>query len=216
MLQATQNSTLIPSSHSHALGRTSNILTEITKPQVNLALWQRPIQQEISHEVAHLHGAQLLDVRRPSSLVSMDNDVCDLLQQQGVPPENFENLRADLAQLAGFMYSVSQKPDFTFRLFTTDRDDCRRFHLDRTNLRMMCTYKGPGSEWLTDPQVDRGALARGEPNEAIIRFGEPSHFQPFWVGIHRGDPLNVGEGLVHRSPPLEGSGQVRVLLCLDC
>jgi hypothetical protein len=29
-------------------------------------------------------------------------------------------------------------------------------------------------------------------------------------------PGNAGRGLVHRSPSIEGSGQTRVLFCLDC
>ena len=216
MLQATPDYSSIIPAPSHALASTSNILNEIINPHVNLALWQRPNQREISREVATLQGSQLLDVRRPTSLASIDTDVCELLQLQGIAPANFENLRADIAQLTQLMHGSTQKRNFIFRLLTTYRDDCRRFHLDRTRLRMMCTYRGPGSEWLTDSQVDRGALARGEPNEAVIRFGEPSHFGTFWVGILKGDPGNVGTGLVHRSPPITGSGQVRVLFCLDC
>jgi hypothetical protein len=58
----------------------------------------------------------------------------------------------------------------------------------------------------------------GAPNEHIIRFGEPSRFEPFWVGILKGDafPGNAGRGLVHRSPQIAGSGRTRVLFCLDC
>jgi hypothetical protein len=71
---------------------------------------------------------------------------------------------------------------------------------------------------LTNEQVDRLAQGTGAPNEEIIRFGEPSRFEPFWVGILKGDayPGNAGYGLVHRSPPITGSGLTRVLFCLDC
>jgi len=82
----------------------------------------------------------------------------------------------------------------------------------------MHLYRGPGTEWLTDVQVDRVAQASGAPNECIIRFGEPSQFDSFWVGVMKGNayPGNAGRGLVHRSPPIAGSGQTRVLFCLDC
>ena len=106
----------------------------------------------------------------------------------------------------------------TLRLKTTESDDCRRFHVDRTRLRLLCTYQGPGTEWLTDAQVDRAAQRSGAPNEDIVRFGHPSCFRPFWVGVMKGDAYsnNAGRGLVHRSPPIAGSGQARVLFCLDC
>ncbi|MEW8312966.1 MAG: DUF1826 domain-containing protein [Candidatus Thiodiazotropha taylori] len=42
-------------------------------------------------------------------------------------------------------------------------------------------------------------------------------FEPFWVGIMKGNayPGNAGQGLVHRSPQISGSGKTRVLFCLD-
>ena len=95
---------------------------------------------------------------------------------------------------------------------------CHRFHADRTRLRLLCTYRGPGTEWLTEAQVDRWALSNGSANEDIIRFGEPARFMSPWVGIMKGSayPGNAGHGLVHRSLPIAGSGRTRVLFCLDC
>ena len=70
-------------------------------------------------------------------------------------------------------------------------------------------------EPLTNEQVDRVAQSRCAPNEKIIRFGEPCRLDSFWVAIMKGDPGNSGQGLVHRSPPVEGTGQIRTLFCLD-
>jgi hypothetical protein len=140
------------------------------------------------------------------------------LQQQGLDLPAFENWRADLRQLAALFFSISLGRDVTLRLETTATDGCRRFHVDQTHLRLLCTYRGPGTEWLPDAQVDRVALADGAPNAGIVRCGEPARFQPFWVGILKGGayPGNAGHGLVHRSPPIAGTGQTRVLFCLDC
>ena len=123
----------------------------------------------------------------------------------------------DLRRLADLFFSVGETRAVTMRLVTTDEDGCRRFHADSTSLRLLCTYRGPGTEWLTDEQVDRSAQRAGAANDDIVRFGEPSAFAPFWVGILKGTayPGNAGRGLVHRSPPIAGSGQTRVLFCLD-
>lgn len=72
-----------------------------------------------------------------------------------------------------------------------------------------------GNGRLSAPQVDRGAQHLYAPNEEIVRFGTPEQFQQFWVGIMQGDPKNRGTGLVHRSPPVAGSGITRVVFCLD-
>ena len=97
-------------------------------------------------------------------------------------------------------------------------DGCRRYHVDRSHLRLLSTYRGPGTEWLTNEQVDRDNLRSGAPNEDIVRYGQPYRMAPFWVGLFKGSlyPNMADSGLVHRSPPIDGTGQFRVRFCLDC
>ena len=218
MQQTATNPVLMASTSPHVAGNQPDVLRQILDPTVNLSLWQRPAQTAINRELSTLQAVHLPDVRCPTSLDSFDDDVSALLTQQGLDPLVFKNLRVDLCRLADLYFSVSEGRDVTLRLVTTDDDDCRRFHVDRTNLRLLCTYRGPGTEWLTEAQVDRVAQASGAPNDRIVRFGDPAQFEPFWVGILKGDayPGNAGHGLVHRSPSIAGSGQIRVLFCLDC
>ena len=202
----------------HAVGNQPDVLRQILVPGVNLSLWQRPAQPLITRELSSLQGSDLPDVRCPTSMNSFDDDISTLLQQQDLDPLACKHWRADMRRLADLYFSVSENRDVTLRLVTTDDDDCPRFHVDRTELRMLCTYRGPGTEWLADEQVDRLAQSTGAPNEDIVRFGEASEFEPFWAGILKGDayPGNAGHGLVHRSPPIAGTGKTRVLFCLDC
>ena len=202
----------------HAIGNQPDVLQQILNPGVNLSLWQRPVHEEISRELSSLEAADLPDLRCPTSLDSFDDDVCELLLQQELDPSDFSCWRIDLRRVAGYYFEIISNRDVILRLVTTDSDDCRRFHTDRTHLRLLCTYRGPGTEWLSEEQVDRQAQGSGATNDDIIRFGEPSGFAPFWVGILKGTayPGNAGRGLVHRSPPISGSGQTRVLFCLDC
>jgi hypothetical protein len=201
----------------HAEGNQPDVLQQILDPSVNLGLWQRPAETAISRELSTLQASHLPDVRCQTSLHSFDADVIALLRKQGLDPLDFKDWRADLGRLADLYFSINGDRTVTLRLVTTDSDDCRRFHVDRTHLRLLCTYRGPGTEWLTDAQVDRVAQSSGAPNDDIIRFGKPSQFEPFWVGMLKGDayPGNAGQGLVHRSPPIAGTGQTRVLFCLD-
>ncbi|MGD2119685.1 MAG: DUF1826 domain-containing protein [Chromatiales bacterium] len=208
----------VTSEPTHIIGTRPEVLGRILDPGVNLCLWQRPVQPAVTQELASLQATQLPDVRSRTSTQSFDADVKALLQQQRLDPAAFSNWRADLRRLADLYFGVCEGRDVVLRLVTTEDDDCRRFHVDRSQLRLLCTYRGPGTEWLTDAQVDRQAQSSGAPNEDILRFGAPSHFAPFWAGILKGDafPGNAGHGLVHRSPQIAGSGQTRVLFCLDC
>ncbi len=203
----------------HVTGDRPAELRQILNPDVNLCLWRRPVQPEVTRELSPLRASHLPDVRCRTSPASFDDDVSTLLTQQGLDPVAFKHWRDDLRGLANLFFSVSGGRDVVLRLETKDDDGCRRFHVDRTtHLRLLCTYRGPGTEWLTNEQVDRNAQGNGAPNERIIRFGEPSRFEPFWVGILKGSayPRNARRGLVHRSPPIAGLRQTRVLFCLDC
>lgn len=200
----------------HRAGVHRDVLRQITAHGVNLSIWQRPTQPLICRELSVLEARDLRDVRRPTSQRTLGQDINALLQQQGLEPAALKHWRADLLALGALFFDVAKGRDVHFRLFTTDQDDCRRFHVDRTFVRLLCTYQGPGTEWLANEQVDRVAQARCAPNDAIVRFGEPSSLEPFWVAMLKGDPGNSGEGVVHRSPPVEGTGQIRVLFCLDC
>lgn len=202
----------------HVISTSAEALSNVLEPGVNLCVWQRPVVQEVSEELRLLDAHQLPDVRSQSSPATFDADLCALLERYGLQPEAFRAWRSDLQQLARLYFPLTDGRKVTLRLETTDTDGCRRFHTDRTNLRLLCTYRGPGTEWLPDAQVDRDAQYAGAANEDILRYGEPSQLQPFWVGILKGTayPGNADQGLVHRSPPIANTGHVRVLFCLDC
>ena len=202
---------------SYTVGNQAKVLSRILEPGVNLSLWQRPAQQAITQELS-IFQTPLSAMRCWTSRASFYDDVDTLLRQQALDPSAFKHWRIDLRRLADVFFGLSEDRDVSMRLETKDDNGCRRFHVDRTHLRLLCTYHGPGTLWLTDAQADRAAQENGEPNDKIIRFGEPSCFETFWVGIMKGDayPGNAGRGLVHRSPPIAGSGRTRVLFCLDC
>jgi len=200
-----------------ASGNQPDILNRVLDPSVQLSLWQRPAQAVINRELSSLKASDLPDMRCTTSADSFEDDVDMLLKQQDLDPLVFSNWRRDLRQLADIYFHLSKNRDVEMRLETTDEDGCTRFHVDNTQLRLLCTYQGPGTQWLTDEQTNFLEQCNTESNDDITRLGEPSSFAPFWVGILKGKtyPGNSNQGLVHRSPPIKGSDQIRVLFCLD-
>lgn len=206
------------SDSSHVVGGQPDILKKILSPGFNLSLWERSPQPEIMQELSSLKASALADVRCETTLQTFDEDVSALIRQRGLNPEAFPYWRKDLARLADIYFPLSQGRQVTMRLESSDQARCPRFHVDRTHLRLLCTYRGESTEWLSEAQTDREAQCSGAPNEEIIRLGEPSRFGLFTVGVMKGSayPDNADFGLVHRSPPVEGPDRTRVLFCLDC
>ena len=95
------------------------------------------------------------------------------------------------------------------RLETITDDACERFHTDNVGLRLLCTYRGPGTQWL-DPKT----VAHASPDRAISATAV-RHLERGAVALIRGSRDPARPGLLHRSPPIAGTGIVRLLLVVD-
>ena len=201
----------------HLIGDSPAILARISEPDVNICVWQRSPVNQIEGELMSLTPRDLPDVRCHCTLNNFDASVTGLMANQKLLPDLFKLWREDLLNIARIYFPLTRGRRVTMRLETTDQDGCPRFHTDRTHLRLLCTYLGPGTEWLRDDQADREAQLAGAPNSEILLTDKPSQLGRFWVGLLKGSafPGNSLNGLIHRSPPSQGPGVTRVLFCLD-
>lgn len=108
-------------------------------------------------------------------------------------------------------------------LFVQRTDGCPKIHADAVTIRLLCTYTGPGTEWLPNAELVRKNLARTDvdlatANASVIRKGGAlRRCDPGDVLLLKGNgyPGNAGRGAAHRSPPLGASGVARLVLKID-
>jgi hypothetical protein len=124
-------------------------------------------------------------------------------------------LYSDIAELAQCFFDLTGALRIGVRLERVESDNCRLFHVDHVEARLVSTYFGKGTEWLKNEDVLRSGLGQGD-NDLVMRPGsEIQSMLPGWVGIMKGERKNPGAGLVHRSPPIQDSGLKRILLRMD-
>lgn len=129
----------------------------------------------------------------------------------------------DVRFLAQVYEDLTGAEELGLRLVSSHQALCPRFHVDRVDVRLICTYSGPGTEFLCQKDVDRrwlGHRADGRPDEASGLLRTPDavqRMQPFDVGLLKGEawPSNQGRGAVHRSPPVPTSGTRRVFVTIE-
>ena len=95
---------------------------------------------------------------------------------------------------------------------------CRRFHTDLNYIRMLCTYSGPGTMWLSENNLNRKALDDLDENDSIvINQNDIKQVDTGSVVILKGAlyPREGTKAAVHRSPNIEESQQKRLLLRID-
>ncbi|WP_079437348.1 DUF1826 domain-containing protein [Zoogloea sp. LCSB751] len=192
-------------------------LIDIFQPDVQLAVWQRPIDQAI---------ADYLEANRPhlgrglrSSLAA---DECPHLAELPVAPGR-DALAADMGRLAELLRDLLDCPHIGLRLEVIGRAMCPRFHVDRVGIRLLCTYRGPGTEWIADTGANRARLgsgACGVPDDVSGLMGADTRIESiasFSVALLKGSLWqgNAGRGIIHRSPAVPVDALPRVVLALD-
>ena len=100
---------------------------------------------------------------------------------------------------------------------------CPRFHVDRVPVRMICTYEGPGTEWLPERAINREKLGSGacghtdETSGLILDSAAIQSIPSYAIALLKGELWegNEGRGAVHRSPGTTPRYPRRLLLTLD-
>ena len=193
---------------------TLEALSAVFSQPYSLALWERAPLPDISLELRQLPATAFPGARARIHAGKVGEELAELIRAQSHNAETaFPAWLADMTRLSEAFFDLAGGRPVTARLEILDGTGCPRFHVDHSYLRLVCTYRGPGTEWLEDTQVDRRAQAGGAP-----RFGQPSRMPTFAVGLMTGSrfPGHTEAGLVHRSPAPGPADPARVLFCLDC
>lgn len=185
------------------LSPSAQILEDIARPDCNLAVWQR-------HAIPGL--ASLLDdpthdIRFDASLTEFATSLADELSAAGYPGGDLRAaLERDISQLAERFSMIMSLARLEVRLEVVTTDSCRKFHADDVAARLITSYVGTGTQWLEREEVER--MGTGQEPLHIRTLGTGN------VGIFKGK-LATDNPAIHRSPPIAGTGEKRLLLVLN-
>jgi hypothetical protein len=190
-------------------------MEEFRDNETNLAILKRSVpdcQKAILELLEHAVDAAQVAIDR-----GMDPDLIPALLDEDLDlkAEDSLVLYSDIAELARCFFDLTGALRIGVRLERVESDNCRLFHIDHVEARLVSTYFGKGTEWLKNEDVLRKGLGQGD-NDLVMRSGSDIQAMlPGWVGVMKGERKNPGAGLVHRSPPIQDSGLKRVLLRMD-
>ncbi len=169
------------------------ILAAVDEPQVTLAVWRR---------ASPLPRPNLDDfpaIRFAAGTQWVASHVQDALAP--LPPEPWHAiLAADVQHLASLYATWTGEDRVQVRIERVTGNGCWKFHADYVGLRMISTYCGQATQWLP-----HGASHDAEPR--ALSAGD--------VGLFKGRERAGDRAIIHRSPPIAGSGEDRLLLVID-
>lgn len=131
-------------------------------------------------------------------------------------------LLADLDLLAHLYIDLIGCPRIGLRMEVLHSAMCPKFHVDRTGIRLLCTYTGLGTQWLDDQYADRSKLgghnvSLSDIDSGLILHPKGIHQAPvFAITLLKGSLWqgNQQRGVIHRSPPVT-AGQTRMVIAID-
>lgn len=179
-------------------------LKKFLHPGCAAAIWRRQARPGFQDWIEALDPALLPQGRvvlQPGAVPAAVAAFCDAARTP-ISPERDE-LIGDISGLAEIFAKLMQASYLRLRLQAVTTNACRKFHIDAITARLVCTYRGQGTQYgiSTDGRDPTRvfSLATGAP---ILLRGS------LW-------PDRPAPGLLHRSPPIEGTGETRLVLVLD-
>lgn len=191
-------------------GEHAEVLQSIRLTKVDLAIWRRKLPPALA-----------------SWLVA--SPICDWpsLRQNLAPSEVAATLRRhfndaviddcegrallidDVTQLATLYAAALRATHVHLRLEPVRDNACTKFHRDCLTARLITTYRGPGTQWVTAENAAQALSLQHDYD------GELLHVPTQSVAIFKGCLGGGVAGVHHRSPRISGSGATRLLLCMN-
>ena len=181
-------------------------LVEIFDPGVQVCAWQREIDPAIETYLSQLHQTgelQVLETLSPAAQPKLD-------VLPGGPGR--ASLIGDLSLLREVVCELLDCAAAGLRLARLGHAMCPGWHVDRVGIRLVCTYQGPGTQWLDDQGTDRRDLRAEETKESGFIEAITREIVLLKGALWQG---NDAFGAIHRSPGLGYSAELRTLVTLD-
>lgn len=173
-------------------------------PGVAAAIWRRQLQGGFHRWIDALEPGCLPQCRtilKPDAVADAVTKICENANMPASPWRDC--LVTDITVLADLFATMMKAEFLRLRLDVVTTDACRKFHVDAITARLVCTYRGTGTQY--------GISTDGtEPCPVFtVPTGSPILLRgTLW-------PTPPPSGLLHRSPPIAGTGETRLVLVLD-
>ena len=179
-------------------------LSVLSKPGCAAAIWRRQIPSDVQTWLEDLAPDHLPKGRLVVRTNAVEQAVRYLYSMADTPQSAMRDwLEDDICKMAAQFADLMSVDYLRLRLDVVANNGCPKFHIDAVTARLVCTFRGPGTQY--------GISTDGQSPSRVFQVATGSPM------VLRGTrwPEDPASGLLHRSPPIEGTGQTRLVLVLD-
>ena len=185
-------------------------LANIADPATSLVIWDRQLPSSLLDWLSGSAPEHLPHGRILARHDQIDLAVASLFEDQPESDHEAAHMLAqDIIRLAHCYAAIAKSDQVDIRLEVIQHDACRKFHHDNVALRLVTTYIGESTHYVS-PEFSQQAL-----EQQTAYSGPIETLRAQAVAIFKGSGCGSENGIVHRSPPIEGRNQTRLFLCLN-
>lgn len=176
-----------------------------------IGILQRTLDAEVARALEDVPSSRLPQARLTGWLGEIHDEVRDAtLTMRRHEPWLAGWLVEDIGFLMRLFAEITGAVSLALRLEAVRGDACCRFHADNVVFRLVTTYRGPGTEWVSPRD------ARLVSDGHLLEPAALRRLEPGWVAIMRGRKAGGNTPpLLHRSPPLGKNQPARLFLAID-
>ena len=184
---------------------------------LNLAYWPRRLPAEFAMWLAELGDDELPGIAAEGPLEEVIPTVRQQLSDQFSGAGRALLLAEVIVDQIEGWAMVAEAIRCRVLLERIDGDQCMKFHTDQIGIRLLCTYRGPGTWWVPNHRARRDKLGIGTENADIVMDDKDIREVPTCaIALLKGDLYDRHDvGIIHRSPAIAARGLVRLLLRIE-
>ena len=179
-------------------------LIRLKEKNIAAVIWHRNMPVNVQKWLDQLPVEQLPEARVILPINMVHSVVNEIMSIKGLPdcPER-KFILDEIISLASTFSSLCGSPYLRLRFDVMNSNKCPNFHIDHVAARLLCTYRGVGTEYsFLDDHNEPTQICSVPKSSVIVLRGTK------W-------PTGVKNNLVHRSPEIKGNSETRLMLALD-
>jgi hypothetical protein len=190
------------------LANQKDALQHIHLQTKNIAVWNRenPLNEQ---QCLSLMDRLTKPFSASGSIEEIEAALAAYCTNQGTATEA---LQKDAQSLLQVFSEVTKASTFKMLLSVVNTNMCRKYHTDINDLRLLCTYHGPGTLWLAESETKQYESDDDTEVDERARQVEAGQVTILKGALYPADNVSA---CVHRSPTVEETGERRLLLRID-
>ena len=166
-------------------------------------IWDRQIPVNIQDWLNKVDPKLIPSFRQIFHKNEINKHINKIFKNSLIKQKETEWLVQDIIRLSRLFSNLMNVDYLRLRMEVVSTNSCRKFHIDAVKSRLICTYRGQGTQYgLSMDGNDPEQFKTTPTSSPILLRGT------LWVE----DKFRM---ILHRSPPIEGTGETRFVFVID-